>query len=503
MPELADSPSLDRQFEDELHQACASCYADPLKFVRVMYRWPIKGEPGPDTWQTEVLTWIGQQVRDRRYNGVDSVPPIRLALATGHGIGKTSLFAWLVDWLLSTRPHCRGTVTANTADQLQLKTWAAVQEWTARCLTGHWFEINSAIMYRRGHRATWACAPVSCAPENADAYQGQHAKGSTSFYLFDEASGIAQSIWDAAEGGLTDEPLFLVAGQPTSNVGPFYTACFGDGRDRWHARVIDARDCKFSPKDLIAEWIASTGGEDSDFVRVHVRGLAPRASSLQFIDQERIWGAQRRPDVVPLAGEPLVAGVDVSGGGSAWNVVRFRRGLDARSIPPIRIPGEATRQDRGPFLAVLASLLRDQRPTVRLSAMFVDAAYGAPYVERLHAMGFWQVQEVSFGSPSPNVHQGNMRAYMWAQMKEWLPYGTVGKEDRRLEQDLIAPGYHHSLNRAGDQLMLESKESMQRRGIASPDDADALALTWAAPVALAQPDADLGPTVRGRHWQST
>ena len=64
---------------------------------------------------------------------------------------------------MSTRPFCRGTLTANTNDQLQLKTWAAVREWTKRCLTSHWFDINSAIMFRKGYRESWFCAPQSCA----------------------------------------------------------------------------------------------------------------------------------------------------------------------------------------------------------------------------------------------------------------------------------------------------------------------------------------------------
>ena len=181
-----------RDLEPELHADCARYYADPLGFVRGMYPWPIHGEPGPDVWQARVLREIGARVKQRKFNGSDSVAPIRKALSTGHGIGKTALFAWLVDWIMSTRRDCRGTVTANTADQLEKKTWAAIQEWTKKCFTAHWFGINNNIMFRQGFRESWFCGPISCAKENSDAYQGQHAKGSTSFYLFDEASGIPQ-----------------------------------------------------------------------------------------------------------------------------------------------------------------------------------------------------------------------------------------------------------------------------------------------------------------------
>lgn len=476
--------------EPELHALCAEWYADPLGFVLGAYPWPIQGEPGPNTWQTEELMWIGEAVADRGYDGVHSVAPIRKAYSTGNGVGKTALFAWVVDWIMSTRAHCRGTVTANTADQLEKKTWAAVREWTKRCATAHWFEINNNIMYRKGFRESWFVAPLSCAPENADAYQGQHAKGSTSFYVFDEASGIPETIWDAAEGGLTDEPIMLVGGNPLRSEGRFYAKCFGPARDLWHARIVDAREVSIANHAVIAEWLAEHG-EDGDFVRVHVRGLAPKASSLQFIGNELVWDAQRRPDAVVLPEEPLIAGVDFSGGGHAWNVVRFRRGFDARSIPPVRVSGEATRTDRAPFLAVLAGILGETRPERKVAAMFCDAAYGAPYVERLHRMGFDNVYEVNSGStdtpdrllgkPVTETLTENLRAFMWAKGKEWLKRGGVlPAKDTKIEADLVAPGFH--LNKS-DRLVLEAKESMAQRGLGPVDDADAHHFTFAAPVA--------------------
>ena len=115
----------------------------------------------------------------------------------------------------------------------------------------------------------------------------------------------------------------------------------------------------------------------------------------------------------------------------------------------------------------------------RVEAMFIDSGFGAPYVERLQAMGFRKVHEVRFGGASLDEHQANMRAYMWGRCKEWLSNGAIDPDDHRLETDLTAPGYH--INKK-DQIVIESKEQMAKRGVASPDDGDALALTFAAPV---------------------
>ena len=116
--------------------------------------------------------------------------------------------------------------------------------------------------------------------------------------------------------------------------------------------------------------------------------------------------------------------------------------------------------------------------------MFIDSAFGAAIAVRLRALGFNNVFEVNFGGASPDPHYLNMRAYMWNQQKEWLMRGLIPPKDDDLEMDLTGPGFH--INGSG-KLVLESKQDMQKRGIGSPDDGDALALTFAQPVAPRKP----------------
>ena len=113
-------------------------------------------------------------------------------------------------------------------------------------------------------------------------------------------------------------------------------------------------------------------------------------------------------------------------------------------------------------------------------------------------MGFDNVMEVNFGAPSHDRHQANMRAYMWSRMKEWLLKGAI-PADNVLETDLTGPGYH--LNKS-ERLVLESKQDMVKRGIASPDYGDALALTFAAfvPPVAADPDPEERLGYGGGSW---
>lgn len=474
------------ELDAELAEFVGQFYADPLGFVRACYPWgesgPLAEHDGPDTWQVEALTRIGEAVRARRFDGVHTVEPIRIAVSSGHGIGKSTLQAWLVDWIMSTRPHCKGTVTANTATQLDTKTWAAIQTWTKRCLTAHWFECNAARFYRIDARESWFCAPQSCKEENSEAFAGQHAADSTSFYIVDEGSAVPDVIYDVAEGGLTDgEPMIFVFGNCTRSSGRFHQICFGSMRDRWHPIIVDSRDSKFTNKQQIAEWIQDYG-EDSDFVRVRVRGLPPAASDLQFIDTRTVMEAQKRT-VNVLADEPLVCGLDVARGGNDDCVFWFRRGLDARTIPPIRIPGEQAR-DSMRLVTVAADVLTRTFESQRVQMLFVDATgIGGPIGDRLRQLGHRNVVDVQFGAQAPDTKIANMRAFMWMKLREWLRNGAI-PQDARLEQDLTGPGYSHDKQ---DRLQLEAKEHMKARGVASPDDADALALTFAFPV-LAMPD---------------
>ena len=461
----------------------ASCYDDPLGFVRGAYPWlepngPLAEEAGPDANQIEFLTALGAEIQARRFNGTDPVMPILMNETSGHGTGKSAMGGWLADFILSTRPHSIGTVTAGTATQLSERTWAAIQFWTRLCLTAPWFDIMERGIYSKHYPDSWKLVAQTCKAQNAQAFAGQHARTSTSWYLFDEASEVPDKIWQTAYGGLTDgEPMLFAWGQPVRNTGEFYRVCFGSLAARWNGRRVDSRTSRFTNKAFIAQQILDYG-IDSDFVKVRILGLPPSASELQYIDRARVDLARTRT-LTALSDEPIVAGFDVSGGGKAWNVIRFRQGLNGNVLPPIRLAGDSD-PDRSARIALCAELLSDQRPGHKLAALFVDAAFGAAIVTRLQALGFRHAYEINFGGTSPDPHCANMRAFIHQAGKNWLLLGAIPDEDRLCDQLCLA-GYH--MNSSG-KLVIESKAEIQKRGEASPDDSDAFLLTFAYAVAV-------------------
>ena len=166
----------------------------------------------------------------------------------------------------------------------------------------------------------------------------------------------------------------------------------------------------------------------------------------------------------------LLMGVDPARFGDDATVIRFRRGRDARSIPPVKLHGA----DNMKVANTVAHLIDQHNP----DGVFIDAGAGAGIIDRLREMKY-QVYEVNFGSASQVNEYSDHRTELWAKMRDWLP-GAMLPDDRDLIDDLCGPEYEF-LGRE-DKLKLESKEKMKKRGLHSPDDADALAVTFHAKV---------------------
>ena len=279
----------------------------------------------------------------------------------------------------------------------------------------------------------------------------------------------------------TPRIVWLAFGNPTRNTGRF-RECFGRFRHRWDCAHIDSRQVEGTNKAQLAQWVLDYG-EDSDFVRVRVKGVFPHTGSMQFISSELVELAMspRREGLATIY-DPLVMGVDVARFGDDRSVIRFRRGRDGRSIPSIKLRGVDTMQ--------LAARIVDENARYRCAAIFIDGGgVGGGVVDRCRQLGL-QVTEVQFGGKSDRATVGengavvyaNKRAEMWGNMREWLRDGAIDN-DPELLADLTGVEYGYVLREGRDAIQLERKEEMKRRGLASSDDGDALALTFAYPVA--------------------
>jgi hypothetical protein len=438
---------------------------DPYRFVRFVFPWgsgDLEGESGPDVWQTDVLKAIGQ--------GTLSVAEaLRVAVVSGHGIGKTALTAWIILWAMSTRPHLAGVVTANTKAQLNDKSWRELSVWHKRAINQRWFKWTATKFYQADHPETWFVSAVPWSKEKPEAFAGLHAEHV--LMIFDEASAVDNCIWETAEGAMTTKgAIWLVLGNPTRNSGRFYE-CFGRYKHRWITRQIDSRQAKKANKAQLDQWV-SDYGEDSDFVRVRVRGVFPRAGSNQLISSEAV-SAARGKHIIEQAfiHAPKIMALDVARHGDDQSALAIRQGLYCFPLKAWRIPD----------LMRLADLVAQEYAEENPDALFVDAGgMGLGVIDRLRQLHI-PVFPVDFGgSPLDAQKFFNKRAEMWWGVRDWLDSGGVLPDDEELCTDLTSPEYSYSGDKG--QIQLEKKGDMKKRGLASPDKGDALAMTFAKPV---------------------
>ncbi|MGH9452336.1 MAG: terminase [Terriglobia bacterium] len=448
-----------------LMDLAAQCEADPLGFANAF--WP---ESKPRAWQAEILAYVGEWLQ----NPATRHQPCRVAVSSGHDIGKSALIAMVEHWAMATCAGCKVVTTAGTGMQLATKTVPEAGKWFRSSLGAHWFDVRAQSIraVETQQPESWRLDFVTWSRENTEAFAGLHNHGKRILLIFDEASAIDDKVWEVAEGALVDEDteiIWLAFGNPTRNSGRF-RECFGNFRHRWKTCQIDSRTVEGTNKTLIAQWIADYG-EDSDFVRVRVRGEFPRAGGSQFIGGDMVAAARkfRAADVSAL---PKILSVDVARFGDDQTVIGARQGRKFSILEKLR----------GKDTVFVANRVIEWREKEKPDAVVVDGdGIGAGVVDQMRYRGFGErLFEFHGGQNALNSDAYfNRRAETWGAVRDWLAAGAEIPDDPELAADLAAPEYGFS---ARQQIQLERKEDMKKRGLASPDSGDCLAMTFSVTI---------------------
>ena len=461
---------------------------DPLAFVLYTFPWgqqgtPLEHFPGPRKWQRQILSDLRDHIKQN--NGKVDFDTARMAIASGRGIGKSALVSWLTIWMLSSRIGSTTIVSANSEAQLRSVTWAEITKWLAMSLNSHWFEIAATRIMpakwltelverdlKKGTRY-WSVEGRLWSEENPDAYAGVHNFDGV-MLIFDEASGIPDSIWSVSDGFFTENTphrFHLAFSNPRRNTGYFYET-FHSKRAFWQTRVIDARDVEGTDKNLYQR-IIDEYGPDSYQASVEVYGNFPSEGDDQFIGSNLVDDAMKRTPARD-ATAPIVIGVDPARFGADATVIAIRQGRDILEL----------RRHRGADTMEVAGHVIDAIEEFKPALVCIDeGGLGAGVVDRLKEQRY-KIRGVNFGNKAKNQTMwGNKRAEMWGAMRDWLKTGHI-PTDRFLKTDLISP---RTKPDSKGTLFLESKKDMKARGLASPDAADAIAVTFAFPVASTDP----------------
>jgi hypothetical protein len=457
---------------------------NPLAFVMFAFPWGQPGTPlehfkGPRKWQREVLTHIADHIKANQ--GQLDFNTLRHAVSSGRGIGKSALVSWITIWMMTTRIGSTTIISANSESQLRSVTWAEITKWLATAINSHWFEVSATRLMpakwltelverdlKKGTRY-WGVEGRLWSAENPDAYAGVHNFDGV-LVVFDEASGIDDSIWAVTSGFFTENTpnrFWMAFSNPRRNTGYFYEA-FNSKREFWTTKVVDARTVEGTDKQVYQQ-IIDEYGADSSQAHVEVYGQFPSEGDDQFISASLVDEAMKRPKYQDQSA-PIVIGVDPARFGADATVIAIRQGRDIIAIQRHR--GDDTMTVVGHVIEAI----EEYKPAL---VVIDEGGLGAGIVDRLKEQRY-KVKGINFGNKSTNpIMYGNKRAEMWGKMKDWLKTASIPL-DRFLKTDLISPMMKPD---SKGTIFLESKKDMKARGLASPDAADAICVTFAFPVA--------------------
>jgi len=460
--------------EIQLADDIGSFSRNPLGFCKYAFEWgegSLSDATGVRPWQAEVMNHIKSHLS----NPSTRFQPCQVAVSSGHGIGKSALISMVVDWALSTCEDCRILLTANTENQLRTKTWPEISKWFHLSINSHWWSVNatSITVQQKKHEKLWRADATPWSEHNTEAFAGLHNKGKRIVVVYDEASKISDKIWEVTEGALTDENteiIWLAFGNPTQNTGRF-RECFGRFKHRWKTFQIDSRTVEGTNKAQIDKWVEDFG-EDSDFVRIRVRGEFPRAGTSQFISADAV-ALCRKYKAEGYEALPKILSVDVARFGDDQTVICIRQGRKLRILAKLRGLGTVQVAER------IIEWIGIEDP----NAIVIDGdGIGGGVVDQLKHRGYDRnLHEFHGGARADDAAMYfNRRAEVWGMMREWLNAGAEIPNDPELDSDLTGVEYYFSrLN----QLQLERKEDMKSRGLGSPDIGDAIAYSFSVKIA--------------------
>lgn len=474
---------------DELLDNLARFANDPLGFVLWAFPWgepgtPLEDKLGPEDWQRDQLRRIGERLQNP---DATPVSVIEEDISSGHGIGKSAQVSWLILWAISTHEDTRGVVTANTDTQLRTKTWAELSKWFSLFIGKSLFTFTATAIYIAKdivREKAWRIDAVPWSANNTEAFAGLHNEGKRILVIFDEAAAIEDPIWEVTRGALTDANTQIIwarFGNPTRTSGEFFKNCTTPKRNAYHR--VDARNVTLTNKSLIAAWIEDYG-EDSDFVRVRVKGMFPRAGYANFISPGAVTDARRRRlAVASYQASPKILSCDPARFGDDFTVITLRQGFVVHW--QVKMSGFDGHQVAGRLFEMLTGDVAKQRHERKDASGSICLAYdangnGADLDTALRNMQTTgrlttPLVPVMWGVPAKDdKHYFNQRSECWGKMRDFLEHGQIPDDDELADQ-LTSLDYGYD---ALFRIQLQSKKDIKKNGGKSPDCADSLAISF-------------------------
>lgn len=409
----------------------------------------------PESWQAEVLNAL--------------VDEDRIAIRSGHGVGKSALLAWIVLWSIITKFPQKIACTAPTSHQLEDVLWGEIALWKKKLPEGiqNWIDIKSDKVELKSAPKESFCVARTARVDRPEAFQGFHSENM--LFLVDEASGVEDIIFEVGAGAMsTKGAKTILTGNPTRSSGYFFDA-FHKMREHWHTMKVSCEDSTRVDHKFISEMEAKYGG-DSNIFRVRVLGEFPLNEDDVLMPLDLIEAAVER-DIVTLPMMP-VWGLDVARFGNCRTALCKRKGNTL--LEPIK---SWHKRDLMEVSGLILAEFEDTLPENIPAEILVDAiGLGAGVVDRLKELGL-PVRGINVGETPSKAGFNRLKDELWWRCREWFESREVNiPEDDKLISQLTNIKYKYT---SVGKIQIEGKDDLMKRGLESPDEADSLVLTMA------------------------
>jgi len=399
-----------------------------------------------------------------------------LSIMSGHTCGKDAFLAVTIIWFLICFPYPKVLITAPTFNQISDVLWAEVSKWLKRenekgekPPVADLLEVKSDKVYLKemGGREWFAIArtanPRDGAEEQAETLAGRHED-----YMFvgvDEASGVPEPVFKPLEGGLTGPCNFiLMIFNPTRSKGFAVESQF-QNRQYWSTLRWNAEESNITSKEAI-DRLARKYGKDSNYYRIRVLGLPPKAEDNVLIPWEWVESAVDR-EIEPLDTDVDVVAIDV-GAGSDPTILLHRRGPKVFPLQRIETP------ESEKLTGWILRQLFDIEPAV----VYVDiVGVGWGIEGNLRARTPFNIIGLGGAESTSEIERFHrLRDELFWKLREKFEFGHLSiPNDDELVGELTTIRYENE--RLDGKIKVESKKDMRKRGVESPNKADALAMT--------------------------
>ena len=427
----------------------------------------------PDEWQRKAL--------------MDLAENPKVAIKSGQGVGKTGLEAVALLWFLCSYPYPRIVATAPTKQQLHDVLWSEVSKWMSRSpLLTEILKWTKTYIYMVGNEKRWfAVARTATKPENM---QGFHEDNM--LFIVDEASGVADPIMEAILGTLSGENnKLLMCGNPTRTSGTFFDA-FNSDRAIYKCHTVSSADSPRTNKENIESLIRKYG-RNSNVVLVRVFGEFPNQEDDVFISLSLIEHSLMIDEEIinPLQG--ISFGVDVARYGNDETVIVLN--ASGKVTLPIMFRGQSLMTTVGKIVQLYRQVIAEYPDykgkiyvniddtglgggvTDRLAEIKQEERLGRMVIVPINAAGKVPDDVIWDGTVKAGDTYENLTTYLWGTVRDLLTTESlILPNDNDLVAQLSCRKYR--LTSRG-KIVLESKDDMKKRGIESPDRADAVALS--------------------------